>query len=231
MFIAFFFFIPRPFCDFRLPLLPKSSSGLIPVAKTPSFLQFLNTQRETGGLQLIYRIIVHGKVQFDKDSVEITISFPIHHLPASTKFSFVKYSRTRGSGSAKGGLRNGDGWLTTLNAIPIQGTHRYQIHLHSKELGHPIVGNVEHCIPLSSVKKGLLLCLFELKISYSSDSLEEQNLTPSLDSGKMIHIKIDEPERFEKIRKREEHWVLEELSHPSKSSIYSSGEAVSFIFF
>ena len=81
MFIAFFFFIPRPFCDFRLPLLPKSSSGLIPVAKTPSFLQFLNTQRETGGLQLIYRIIVHGKVQFDKDSVEITISFPIHHLP------------------------------------------------------------------------------------------------------------------------------------------------------
>ncbi len=155
--------------------LDNPTSGLLIIAKTAKALVDLGKQFENKAITKKYKAIVVGSTPTKGE-----IKTPINDLSSLTTFSTI---RTINS------LRNGT--LSLIKLSPKTGrTHQLRIHLSS--LGFPIVGDQIYGTKGETLQhKGLFLAAVEIQFQH-----------PIL--NEMVHVKIDEPNKFKNFLAREE---------------------------
>jgi 23S rRNA-/tRNA-specific pseudouridylate synthase len=150
--------LESPIC---LNVLDKSTCGLIIAAKSVA-----GKSLRLDEVVLTYRCVVHGKAGADEGldvGDEYAIDFPIQGKTknnyirinrcsknccviigedACTKFRIISFTQTRNSP---------DGYLTTLEGVPVQGVHNKQILIHLFGSHNPVIGTNRFTKPVMNI--------------------------------------------------------------------------------
>lgn len=150
------------------------TKGLVLLAKNKYCLTALAKAFENNEVQKEYLAVVHGR-----SAPKGTIDRPIKKKPAVTHFETLQTVPSRVFEQ-----------LSLVRLKPVTGrTHQLRIHL--KERGHLIVGDKQYAGEQKTIMgKGLFLCACRLQFQHPA-------------TGKSLDIRIDPPDRFEKLLERE----------------------------
>jgi 23S rRNA pseudouridine1911/1915/1917 synthase len=156
--------------------LDSQTSGLLIAAKTHRAQINLGNLFEEKRVQKRYRAIIIGKLERAGK-----IKTQLEGKVAVTRFQPVSHTPS---------LHNQ--WLTRVDLFPETG-RTHQLRIHTSEIGHPILGDSLYGKEGFILRgRGLFLCAVELKF-------------PHPISDESLHLEIDDPGKFEKIVRREEH--------------------------
>ena len=150
------------------------TKGLVLLAKTKSTLIDLGKAFQNNKVKKGYVAVVHGKLQD-----EGLMNEPIQGKKASTRFHTVRIVPSKIFQH-----------LSLIELEPITGrTHQLRIHLKNK--GHLIVGDKMYADGEKTILgKGLFLCACKIHFQHPN-------------SGKILNIEIEPPNRFTKLMERE----------------------------
>ncbi|KAJ3300638.1 hypothetical protein HDU76_006043, partial [Blyttiomyces sp. JEL0837] len=186
--------LDSPKCITSITLLDKATSGLVLVAKTKTVWKYYMEceEKEEKGeeVERVYRAVVHGRVGGDEglsEGDEFAIEADVMGIPATSKFRIVSYTPTRNTP---------DGWLTTLDAIPISGFKLKQIRCHLFGIDHPVIGNSRHTKQHRTCRdKGLFLSLIGITLKHPV-------------TGDIVSVTHPDPSKYEALRLKEAKFFL-----------------------
>lgn len=151
------------------------TKGLVLLAKAKSALVQLAEAFQHNRVKKEYMAVVHGKAV-----PKGRITLPVKGKKAVTDYQTLKVVPSQV-------FKN----LSLVRLMPVTGrTHQLRIHL--KQQGHLIVGDKMYADQQDTILgKGLFLCAYRLQFTHP-------------DSGLPVDVKIDPPNRFQKLLAREE---------------------------
>ncbi len=154
--------------------LDGPTSGLVIIAKSVSARIELGKMLERKELTKKYCAILAGKYQGD-----FFIETPIDGKSAQSKIEVLE---------VKESLNNG--FISKVMLEPVTG-RTHQLRIHTAQAGYPIIGDKEYGEKGNTLlHKGLFLCAVELSFKHPI-------------SGEDVNVKIDAPQKFDKLMERE----------------------------
>jgi methylase of polypeptide subunit release factors len=184
----------------QLTPMPKAMDGLVAFARTKEAFLKLGPL-----VQFEFVALLKGQVDDCAIGESFVINTPILKKPAETEVHVIKISRS-----------NTAGFLTTVslrNKLPGFRREQFRVHL-GTTLNRPVVGNVSRTAGLKGQKT------HGLYMSCTKITLQATNTDDTMYD---IHVEIDEPSRFGKLRAIEAKFYEQRVAGSGNPSPYESG--------
>ncbi|KAJ3109824.1 hypothetical protein HDU97_000054 [Phlyctochytrium planicorne] len=170
--------LPAPVCLYSVD---NSATGLVIASKT----SHVTKDSIMSSLEVRFRALVHGLVGSVESLVEgdeFVIDTPINGEPAITKVKIITSTPSRNSS---------EGFITTIDATPVDGLFGYQVRYHLHSIQHPVIGIGGYAKNHRSCQgKGTLMSLIYLSFIHPV-------------TGETVKLNHEEPPKFESIRLKE----------------------------